>query len=98
MNIRYLNKNENCYKANWINFNTILNRAFSKNYIHKDSINDGADLEIINKSDISLSEFEHIVKNYSNHTLEQILSTSFGLYKIPDYEADDVSLTLDING
>jgi len=98
MNVRYLNKNEECYKAVWINLNNMLNKAFKNNYIDKNSIKDSADLSIINKSDISFTEFEHIVKTYSNHTLEQIFSTSYGLYKIPDYETEDASLTLDIDG
>ncbi|ORX54317.1 hypothetical protein BCR36DRAFT_441196, partial [Piromyces finnis] len=97
-NNKYLIRNEACYKAPWIDLDKIMEKAISKNIFDKSDVRDGNDLNIINKSNITLSEFEHIITTYSNHTLEQALSSTFGLVKIPDFEVDDASLSFDING
>jgi len=98
MNNRYLKRNEDCYKASWIDLDYAMNKAFDKDVVDKNSIKDTKDLNMINKSNITLSEFEHIITKYSNYSLEQVLSTSFGLVKIPDYSTEDAGLSFDIDG
>jgi len=98
MNARYLIRNDECYQASWVNLDESMNKAFKNNLINKSLITDDEDLEIVKKSNKTLSEFEHIVTKYTNFTLEDILSIGRGLIKIPDYSADDAGLTLDIDG
>jgi len=98
MNLRYLTRNEECYKAPWVDLDYSLSKAFRHELIDKNSIKDAKDLEIINNGNITLSNFEHIVTTYTNFTLENILSTSYGLIDIPNYEADEVGLTFNVNG
>jgi len=96
-NTRYLIRNEDCYNAPWVDLNKALNLSFDKSLISKDKISNN-DLEIINGGNITLSDFEHIFTTYTNFTLEEILSSGYGLFTIPDYETEEAGLTLDING
>jgi len=98
MNARYLIRNEDCYTAPWVDLDYAMNKTFRNNLIDKTLIKEQKDLDIINKTNITLSEFEHIVTTYSNFTLEKILNTGYGLIKIPDYSADEASLTFDLDG
>ncbi|ORY55058.1 hypothetical protein LY90DRAFT_507297 [Neocallimastix californiae] len=98
MNIRYLTKNEECYKASWMNYDSILENAFNLEFIDKSKITESKDLELIKKSNKTLSEFESIISKYTNFTIEEILSTGYGLFKIPDYEVDKAGLTFDVDG
>jgi len=98
MNIRYLTKNEECYKASWMNYDSILENAFNSEFIDKSKITESKDLELIKKSNKTLSEFESIISKYTNFTIEEILSTGYGLFKIPDYEVDKAGLTFDVDG
>jgi len=98
MNIRYLNKNEECYHASWMNYDNIMEKAINKNLINQSLIKDSKDLEIMKMSNKTYSDFETIVSKYANHTVVELLSTSYGLYKIPDYETEESGLSLDIKG
>jgi len=98
MNVRYLNKNEDCYDAPWMDYDSIMKKTFSHNLIDQSIITDRKDLDLINKSNKTLSDFETIIYKYSNYTLEKILSTGNELFKIPDYESKQAGLTFDING
>jgi len=98
MNTRYLVRNDDCYKAPWVDLDSALSKAFKSNLIDKNLIQEKSDLDIVNKQNITLSEFEHIVITYTNFTLEHVLSTGYGLIKLPDYEAENASLTFDNEG
>ena len=98
MNVRYLNKNEDCLHAYWMNYDNIMTKALNKNLIDKSRIKDKKDLELIEMTNKTYTEFETIASKYSNHTIDQLLSTNYGLYAIPDYEAKNSQLTLDIEG
>ena len=99
MNVRYLNKNEDCYQASWMNYDKIMKKAIEKNLIDSSLIKDSKDLELLSHTNKTFSDFENIVSKYSNYTIDKILSTGYGLYKIPDYETEEeTGLSFDING
>ncbi|OUM63060.1 hypothetical protein PIROE2DRAFT_61493 [Piromyces sp. E2] len=98
MNLRYLKRNEDCYSAPWVDLDYAMGKIFRHNYIDKSTITDTNDLSIINKSNVTLSELEHIINKYSNFSLEKMLSTPYGLIKIPNYSVEEASLTFDLNG
>jgi len=98
MNIRYLNKNEECYHASWMNYDDIMAKAIDKKLINQSLIKDSKDLAIMKMSNKTYSDFKTIASKYSNHTVEELLSTSYTLYKIPDYETEESGLSLDIKG
>ncbi|OUM57095.1 hypothetical protein PIROE2DRAFT_65194 [Piromyces sp. E2] len=98
MNARYLIRNDECYVASWVNLDDAMEKAFQTHLLDKSLITDGEDLQIIKKSNKTISEFEHIVTKYTNRTLEDILSTGHGLIKIPDYSTENAGLTFDIDG
>eukprot|EP00833_Pecoramyces_ruminatium_P015576 jgi/Orpsp1_1/1189608/evm.model.d7180000073212.1 len=97
MNLRHLTRNDDCYTAPWVDLHQAMQKAYKLNLIDKSKI-ESNDLQTIEKSDFSIQEFETIVTKYTNFTLEKILNTSYGLISIPDFEVDDVGLTIDING
>jgi len=97
-NSRYRIKNEECYKAPWINLDSILNTAFNNSILSKDKISNSDDVKLINNANITLSEFEHIVTTYSNYTLEDMFTSSYGLYKIPTYVAENAGMTFELDG
>jgi len=98
MSVRFLNKNEDCYHAYWMNYDNIMIKAIRNNLIDKSLITDDKDLKLIEKSDKTYEDFKTIASKYSNHTIEELLSTASGLYAIPDYEAEKSGLTIDIDG
>jgi len=97
MNIRHPVRNYECYNAPWVDFDLAIQRAFSFDLLQKSKI-DNNDLNIINRKNITLDQFEYIIKKYTQYSLETILTTSYGLIQIPKYETEDASLTLDIDG
>jgi len=68
MNMRNLTRNEDCYTAPWVNLDDVLDKAFKNDLIKKDKISDN-DLSVINKKNITLNQFEHIVTTYSKFKL-----------------------------
>ena len=98
MNPRNAIRNEDCYKAPWVDLDYALSKAFRNNIINKNLIKDQNDLNIINKGNITLTNFENIVKKYTDFELENVLTTTNGLIKIPDQIAKEASMTLNING
>jgi len=100
MNVRYLTRNEECYTAPWVDLNYSLNKAFRHQLIDKSLIKTSKDKEIINNNNgkMTVPDFEHIVTTYSNYTLEEILATTYGLIDIPNFEAEEVGLTFNIDG
>jgi len=99
MNIRYLNKNEDCYHASWMDYDDIMKKAIEKKLIDSSLIKDSKDLELLRRTNKTFSDFENIVSKYSNYTMDKILSTGYGLYKIPEYEMEEeASLTFDLKG
>ena len=99
MNVRYLNKNEACLTASWVDFDYARKEAINLKLIDKAAITDPEDMKIINnKKNITLSDFEQIISKYSDKKLEQVLSSSYGLIKIPDYETENAELIFDLNG
>ena len=98
MNARYVVRNDECYKAPWVDLDSALNKAVNNNLIDKSRIEDKNDLALLTKANITLTEFEHIVTKYTDFSLEEILVTGYGLIKIPDYSVDDVGLTFDLDG
>jgi len=98
MNLRYLKRNDDCYTAPWVDLDYAMGKIFRHNYIDKSIITDSKDLSIINSTNITLSDFEYIVTKYSNFSLEKIMSTSYGLIKIPDYAAENAGLTFYLYG
>ncbi|ORY27692.1 hypothetical protein LY90DRAFT_513338 [Neocallimastix californiae] len=99
MNVRYLNKNEACLTASWVDFDYAMKEAINLKLIDKAAITDPEDMKIINnKKNITLSDFEQIISKYSDKKLEQVLSSSYGLIKIPDYETENAELIFDLNG
>jgi len=98
MNSRYLTRNDECYKAPWVDVDYAMNKAIKNKLIDKNAIIDQDDLQIINKNNKTISEFESIVKKYTNFTLEEILTTGYGLIKIPDYSTENAGLTFDLDG
>jgi len=97
-NVRYQNKNEECYTAPWVNLDSALEGAFKKKLISKDDITKPKDIELINKQNITLSEFEHIFTTYTNYTIQEILSSAYNLAPIPTFETDSAAMTFDIEG
>ncbi|OUM63080.1 hypothetical protein PIROE2DRAFT_61501 [Piromyces sp. E2] len=97
MNNRYLIENKECYTAPWVDYTYALNKLFRHQYISKESIVDKDDLAIANKENVTVSDFEYILHKYSDYTMQEIMATSYGLYKFPDYEAE-AGLTFDIDG
>lgn len=95
--VRYLVDNEACYSAPWINYDKILEGALKKKLISKSDMKEN-ELELINRGNITLTEFEQIFATQTNYTIKDILSSKYGLYSIPEYEAENASLTLDIDG
>jgi len=91
-------RNDDCYKAPWVDLDYALSKAFRNNIINKNSITDSNDLNIIKKGNITLTNFENLVKKYTDLQLENVLTTTNGLIKIPDQIADEASMTFDING
>jgi len=99
MNPRFLTRNDECYTASWADFDKAMDKAFSNDYIDKALIKDKNDLSLINKSNKTLSDFEYIVEKYSNYTLETLLSTSYGLIKLPNFSTEnDASLSFELDG
>ncbi|OUM65082.1 carbohydrate-binding module family 18 [Piromyces sp. E2] len=97
MNIRHITRNDDCYKAPWIDLDLAMDKAFKYNLINKSKVEKN-DLDIINNKNITLEQFENIVTKYTNYNVETILSINFGLVKIPTYETENASITLDIDG
>jgi len=98
MNARYLVRNDECYKKPIINLDDALKNALDYNYIKRDEITSPYGLYLINKGNITLNEFEYIVDNYSDYSLENLLSSSYELAEFLDYSTDDASLTFELNG
>jgi len=96
--VRNLIRNEDCYQAPWMNYNSILKKAMKKSLISKEDIKDSDDLDLINNVNITLPEFEYLFQTYTNYTLEEILSSAYDLYTIPTFETDDAILNFDIDG
>jgi len=97
MNARYQVRNENCYKAPWMDYDYAMNKAIKHNIIDISSIKNEKDFSIINKTNITFSEFEHIITKYTNRTLETVLTTSSSLFKIPTYSTDNVGLSFKLD-
>jgi len=94
---RYRIKNEECYKAPWVDLHNILENAFSKSIIEKSKITQSEDLELIKNVNITLPDFEHIVTSYSNVTMEELFSSANALYTIPSYETENAGLTFELD-
>jgi len=97
MNIRYLTRNEDCYTAPWVNLDSVMNKAMINELIRKEDLST-KDLALIEKGKLTLSDFEGIVTRNTNLTLEEILSTGYGLIKLPDYEIGEAGMSFDIEG
>jgi len=97
MNIRHAVRNEECYNAPWVNFSSSLNKAFKFGLMDKTKF-DANDLQLVKNGNITLSEFETFVTKYTEFSLEEILSLSYGLITIPVYETDEATMTFDLEG
>ena len=99
MNPRYLTRNDECYEASWADYDYAFDKAFRYGYLNKSLIKDTKDLDLIEKTNKTLADFEYIAEKYSNTTLETLLSTSYGLIKLPNYSTEnDASLTFELDG
>ncbi|ORX84641.1 coth-domain-containing protein [Anaeromyces robustus] len=98
----FLKRNDDCYTAPWVDLNQSLERAISKKYIHdiKEEI-DKALVDRVIKShnyNITLSEFENLVKKYSDVSLEELFSHPYGVIEISptDFSTDKAQLTFEL--
>jgi len=99
MNPRYLIRNDDCYEASWTDYDFAFDKAFRYGYLHKSLIKDKEDLDLIEKKNKTLADFEYIAEKYSNTTLETLLSTTYGLINLPNYTTDsDASLSFELDG
>ncbi|ORX47119.1 coth-domain-containing protein [Piromyces finnis] len=75
-----------------------MNKTLTNNYIKKSSITDKSDLEIINKTNITYSEYEYMVNKYSSVPIEKIFQKTADVYSIPEFSTDDASMLFDLEG
>jgi len=97
MNIRHTTRNDDCYTADWSNLHSALKKAVVLNMVDSSNFSQ-EDYNIYNNKNITLSQFESIVNKHSNFTIEKLLSTSYGLMPIPNYETENAGLTFELNG
>jgi len=102
----YMKRNEECYTAPWVNLTESLESVISKKYIDVDTLKKSKDYDIVEKAldsskdyKISLSEFENIIVNYSNFTLEEIFTHPYGVLKVPSqvFNITNPTLTFQLN-
>jgi len=75
-----------------------MNKTLEAKYVKKSSITDASDLEIINKTNITFSEYEHIIDKYSSVPIEKIFQKTYGIFKIPEFKTEDASMTFNLEG
>jgi len=91
-------KNDECYSAPWVDYDVAMNKTLEAKYVKKSSITDASDLEIINKTNITFSEYEHIIDKYSSVPIEKIFQKTYGIFKIPEFKTEDASMTFNLEG
>jgi len=102
----FLKKNEECYRAPYIDYCYAIERATKKNYLDKSKITDPNDLKLVEDSisrthQMTYEEFKNIVEKYSSLAIEEILSLPYGLISYPEkyFEArDKAGLVFEIEG
>ncbi|OUM63078.1 hypothetical protein PIROE2DRAFT_61500 [Piromyces sp. E2] len=95
---QHLVKNNDCYNAPWVDLDVAMKKTLENKFVDKNSITDKSDLEIINKTNITFSEYEHIINKYSNTPIENIFQSTSGIFKIPEFNTEDASMTFTLNG
>jgi len=95
-------RNDDCYTAPWVDLNDMMKKIVENQYIDVKALkNDPKDNEFVEKvinntQEINITEFENLLKKYSNITLEQIFSKPYNLVKInpaSDFVVTDAAVT-----
>ncbi|OUM59660.1 hypothetical protein PIROE2DRAFT_63624 [Piromyces sp. E2] len=102
----FLKRHDACYTAPWVNLTYSLERAIRKNYIDINKVTKQEDIDLINNSlkkqshNITIDEFESLVKKYTDFKLEEILSTPYKLIELPStsFNTSDASMSFDLDG
>ncbi|OUM61439.1 hypothetical protein PIROE2DRAFT_62493 [Piromyces sp. E2] len=97
-NVRYHVRNDDCYTAPWIDLDDVFDKAVKKSLITKEMVTDTEDLALFDKKNITIGEFEHLFTNYTNHTMEDIFSSTNSFFSIPLFETENASMTLNVDG
>jgi len=95
---QHFQKNKDCFTAPWVDYDIAMNRTIEAKYIKKSSITNASDLSIINKTNITYSEYEYIVNKYSSAPMETIFQKVYGIYKIPEFTTENASMNFELDG
>lgn len=75
-----------------------MGNALQDGTINKKDITDSSDLALLEKSNLTASELDSLLKKYGNTSIEKYVTYDSGLIGYPSLDIENSTLELDING